>query len=145
MTAAPPTLDRTRARRGLLVVWATGLLLAAALGWGAAVIRGEQFWLVFGVFTACFLAPCITLAWLLLGAGRHVTPDPHVEENVESRWLDKAASGALFDTLSAAGITAGAIGLFDLELDAGLALMSVVAFALVDGCLRFALLRRREA
>ena len=144
MTATPPTLDRTPARRDFLVVWATGLLIAAGLGWGAAVIRGEQFWLVLGVSTAGFLAPCVTLAWLLLGAGRHVAPDPHVEENVESRWMDKAASGALFDTLSAAGISAGAIGLFELELDAGLALVGVVAFALLDGCLRFALLRRRE-
>jgi hypothetical protein len=145
MTLAPLTSDRARVRRELLLVWSTGMLLAAGLGLAVALFRDEQFWLVFGVFTACFLAPCFGLSWLVLGAGRRVTPDPNVEENVESRWMDKAASGALFDLLPAAGITAGAVGLFELDLDAGLALLGVVAFALVDGALRYLLLARREA
>jgi hypothetical protein len=68
MTTTPPVAP-SRSRE-LLITCSTGVLFAAALGLGAAVLRGEQFWLVFGVLTACFLAPCITLAWLLLGAGR---------------------------------------------------------------------------
>jgi hypothetical protein len=120
-------------------------VVAAGLGLAVALFRGEQFWLVFGVYTACFLAPCLGFAWLVLGAGRRVTPDPHIEENIESRWMDKAGHGALVDTITASCLTAGAVGLFELELGTGIALMGVVAFALADGALRFALLRRREA
>lgn len=143
MTGTPPTL--ARARRGLLDVWTAGLLLSASLALGLALWRQEQFWLVLGVFTAAFLAPCVMLAWLVLGAGRRVKPDPHVEENVESRWFDKAGSGALFDTLVVVGVTAGALSLFELDADAALVLMGVWAFALADGALRYLLLARREA
>jgi hypothetical protein len=145
MTEAPPSAGPEQATRDLVVVWTVGLVVAAGLGFAATLIRPEQFWLVFGVFTACSLAPCLGLAWLVLGAGRRVRPDPHAEENVESRWVEKAASGALFDTLPAAGLTAGAVSLFGLDLAADTALVGVVAFAVVDGVLRFALLRRREA
>jgi hypothetical protein len=145
MTAEPLTADRTRARRELLLTWSTGALFAAGLGLVVALLRGEQFWLVFGVFTACFLAPCVALAWLLLGAGRRVKPDPHVDENVESRWFEKAGSRALFDTLAAVGIAVGVLTVFELEADAGLVLMGVWAFALADGTLRYVLLARREA
>ena len=140
-TATP----RERARRDLAVVWGTGLLLSAAVGLVVALLRPEPFWLVFGVFTACFLGPGVTIAWLVLGAGRTVQPDPHVEENIESRWFDKAGSGALFDTLAGAGIAAGAMSIFGWQPDAGLVLMAVVAFALADGALRYWLLARREA
>jgi hypothetical protein len=144
MTATPIRDGRKRPVRAPLV-WLIGAVLAAVLGLGAALIRPEQFGLVFGVFAACLLSPCIALAWLVLGAGRLVEPDPHVAENVESRWMQKAGSGALFDVLAAAGITAGAVGLLDLDVPADLALIGVVAFALVDGGLRYALLSRRES
>jgi hypothetical protein len=139
------TTDRARGRRHLGVTWSAGLLLSAAIGLVVALLRPESFWVVFVVFTACFLGPCIALAWLVLGAGRRVQPDPHVEENVESRWMDKAGSGALLDTVAAAGIAAGALSIFGWEADAGLVLVGVVAFALADGALRYALLARREA
>ncbi len=144
MTASSPTTGR-EARRELAVVWSTGLLTAATLGLGVALLRGEAFWLVFGVFTACFLPPSLGLTWLLLGAGRRVQPPPHAEENVESRWMDKAASGALFDTIGGAGLVAGLLSVFELRVDAGLALLGVVAFALADGGLRYLRLVRREA
>jgi hypothetical protein len=143
MTATPTAAGRRA--RGLLLVWLVGAGAAVALGLAAALIRQEQFWLVLGVFAACSLSPCIALAWLLLGAGRLVEPDPHVHDNVESRWLEKAGSAALFDVLAAAGITAGAVALLDLDVPADLALIGVVAFALVDGGLRYALLSRRES
>ncbi len=145
MTATPPTLDRTRSRRELLLVWSTAAVMAAGLGLAVAVFRGEQFWLVFGVFTACFLAPCFGLAWLVLGPGRRVTPDPHADENVESRWFEKAGSGALFDTMAVIGVAVGVLSLFELEADPVLALMGVWVFALGDGVLRYTLLARREA
>jgi hypothetical protein len=145
MTTSPPTTGRDGARRELALVWSTGLALAVALGLGVALLRGESFWLVFGVFSACFLPPALGLAWLLLGAGRRVRPDPHVEENVESRWLDKAASGALFDTIGGAGLAAGLLSIFELRIEASLALLGVVAFALADGGLRYLSLARREA
>jgi hypothetical protein len=145
MTATPPTTAGMRARRDLLVVWSVGLLLSAGIGLAVALLRSEPFWLIFGVFTACFLAPCITLAWFVLGAGRRVEVAPHAGENVESRWLDKAAAGALFDTIPAAGIAAGAVSLFGLDLPGDVALICVVAFALIDGALRYAVLSRRES
>ena len=141
---AAPTASRSSSRE-LLRVWLAGSFLAAGLGVGAALIRPEQFWLVFGVFAACFLSPCIGLAWLVLGAGRRVTRDPYADENVESRWLERAGSRALFDLLAAAAVMAGAVGLFGLELPGDLALIGVVAFGLADGALRYALLARREA
>jgi hypothetical protein len=126
-------------------VWSVGLLVAAGLGLGAAALQPGEFWLTFGVFTACFLAPSIGLAWLVLGAGRRVQPDPHIEENVEARWFDKAGAGALVDTLAATGVAAGGIGVLGLTPPADLALLGVVAFALVDGALRYAILARRES
>jgi hypothetical protein len=145
MTVPSTAEGRTRFRRELVLVCLAGAAFAAVLGVGAALIRPEQFWLVFGVFTACSLSPSIALAWLVLGAGRRVTPDPHAEENVESRWLEKAASGALFDVIPAAALTAGAVSLFGLDLPADLALLGVVAFALADGVLRYVVLTRRES
>src|SRR3712207_1044631 len=102
MTAAPPTAARDRdVRRDLLITWSTGLLAAAALGVAAALLRRDDFWLVFGVFAACCLGPCVGLAWMLVGAGRKVPVDARAEENVETRWVEKAACGALFDVLMA--------------------------------------------
>ena len=147
MTTIPPTARREQVRRDLALVWSAGLLTAAGLALGVALLRPEPFWLVLGVFTACFLAPCIGLSRLLLGAGRRVQAhtEAHVQDSVESHWMDRAASGALFDTLAAASMAAGALSIFGWKPDAGLLLMGVVAFALADGALRYALLARREA
>jgi hypothetical protein len=146
MTAAssPATRDRA-ARRLVLRVWAVGLLASGGLGLAAALVRPEHFWLVFGVFTACCLAPCIGLAWLTVGAGRTAEIDPRAEENVETRWIEKAASGALFDVLMAIGLVLGVQAFVDVDLPADGALLGVWAFALTDGMLRYAFLRRREA
>jgi hypothetical protein len=145
MASTPGTAMRKPNARDLLVVWLAGLFVAGGLGLGAALLRGEEFWLVFGVFTACFLSPCIALSWLVVGPGRGVTVDAHAEENVESRWMDKAAAGAMFDLIPAVGVTLGAVSLFGLDLPADLALLGVVVFAFVDGCLRYAVLSRRES
>lgn len=145
MTTTPPTVHRAAARRSLAVEWLVGLLISAGLGLAVALGRPDQYWLIFAVFTACFLAPSLTLAWLVVGRGRTVQPAPRAEENVESRWLEKAAAGALLDLLPAAGITAAAVSLFRLDLPADVALIGVVVFALVDGGLRFAVLRCRES
>ena len=72
MTVPSMAEGRTRSARELLLVCLSGLAFAAVLGVGAALIRPEQFWLVFGVFTACSLSPSIALAWLILGGGRRV-------------------------------------------------------------------------
>jgi hypothetical protein len=145
MTVTPPDVPRRAAVRNVWVAWPVGVLIAACLGAGATLVRPEQFWLVFGVFTACFLAPCLALSWLLIGGGRLVTRDPLEKDNVESRWVDKAASGALFDLVPAVGISAGAVSFLGLQLPADTALLGVVAFALTDGALRYAVLRRRES
>jgi hypothetical protein len=145
MTATPPTVGSKTAARDLLRVWGVGLLAAAGLGLGAALTRPENLWLVFGVFTACCLGPCVGLAWLTVGAGRRVEIDARAEENVETRWIEKAASGALFDLLLAAGLLAGAMSLLSFELPGDGVLLGIWALALTDGMLRYALIRRRES
>lgn len=145
MTVAPSTAARGGAVRDLLLTWGAGLLFAGALGWGAAALRQEQFWLVFAVFTACFLAPSIGLAWLTVGAGRRIEIDPRAEENVETRWFEKAASGALFDLLAAVGLLLGAMSFVELEIPGDVLLMCLWALAVTDGALRYALIRRRES
>src|SRR5687768_7740565 len=116
VTVPPPSTHRVRARRELALVWSTGTLLAACLGLAVALARSDQFWLVLGVFTACFLAPCFGLAWLIVGPGRRAEVDPRADENVETRWFEKAASGALLDLLMAVGLLLGAMSLFGLEI-----------------------------
>jgi hypothetical protein len=74
-----------------------------------------------------------------------VTVDPHADENIETRWIEKAAAGALFDLVPAVGITLAAMSLFGLELPGDLALLGVIGFAFVDGGLRYVLLSRRES
>jgi hypothetical protein len=142
----PPTADGTRsATRDLVLVWVVGLLAAGSLGLAAALTRPEDFWLVLVVFTACFLAPCVGLAWLVVGAGRKVQIDARAEENVETRWFEKAASGALFDLLMVVGLLLGAMSVFGLELSSEVVLMGVWALAVADAALRYGLIRRRES
>ena len=145
MTVPPRTTGPRSAPRDLFVVWGVGLLAATGLGLVVAFPRSQDFWLVFLVFTACFLGPCIGLAWLTVGAGRKVAIDARADENVETRWIEKAASGALLDLLMAMGLLLGAMGLFGLEVRSDVVLMGLWAFAAVDAALRYALLRRREA
>ena len=145
MTSTPATERRRPSSRDLLGMWLTGLLLAAGLGLGAALLADERFWLTFEMYTACFLSPCIALAWLLVGPGRGVSVDPRVEENVESRWIEKAASGAVFDLIPAVGVTLASTSLFGLELAGDVALLGVAAFVVVDGGLRYLVLSRRES
>lgn len=139
------TTPRERARRDLAVVWSVGPVVAVLLGWAAAVQRDEAFWPAFAVFTACLLGPCVGLAWLLLGAGRRIQADTEADENVEARWFHRAGSGALFDTLAAAGLTAAALSIFALSPPADLTLLGLVVFGLADATLRYAVLARREA
>ena len=145
MTSTHVTARRERSRRELALVWSTGLLAALVLGLGAALVRADDFWLSFGVFAACALGPCTGFAWLLLGAGRRVEADTQAEENVEARWFSKAGSAALFDTLAAAGLSAAAISILDVDPPAELTLLALWAFGLADATLRYAVLARREA
>ena len=145
MTATPPAAGTRPFSRDLVRAWVVGLLVAGALGAAAGLARPEDFWLVFGVFTACCLGPCIGLAWLVVGPGRRVQIDARAQENVETRWVEKAASGALFDVLAAAGLLAAAMSILGLDVPGDVVLLGLWGFALVDGGLRFAVLRRREA
>lgn len=145
MTVLPPVSDRAAVRRALAVEWLVGLLIALGIGVVAALLRSEQFWLVLVVFTACSLAPSLGLSWLLVGRGRSVQPDPRGEENVETRWFEKATSGALLDVLMAIGVLAGAISLLGLDLPADAVLLGLWFFAVADAGVRFAVLRRRES
>lgn len=145
MTATPPTAGSRPLSRDLLPVWGVGLLVSAGLGLAAAFAQPEAFWLVLVVFTVCCLGPCIGLAWLIIGPGRKVEIDARAEENVETRWIEKAASGALFDLLMATGLLAGAMSVLGFELPGDGVLLGIWAFAMTDGMLRYGLIRRRES
>jgi hypothetical protein len=62
-----------------------------------------------------------------------------------THWFEKAASGALLDLLVGVGLLLGAMSLFGLEVLSDVVLLGMWAFAIVDGGLRFALIRRRES
>ncbi|MFD2091359.1 hypothetical protein [Blastococcus deserti] len=64
---------------------------------------------------------------------------------MDTRWMDKAASGALLDLLTAVGPLLGAMSLLGLEISTDVVLMMLSAFAIADGGLRYALIRRRES
>jgi len=145
MTSTPAAARRRPGSKDLLVMWLAGLVLAAGLGLAAAFLADGRFWLTFGVYTACFLSPCIALSWLLVGPGRGVSVDPRAEENIESRWIEKAASGAVFDLIPAVGVALASTSLFGLELAGDVALLGVAAFVVVDGGLRYLVLSRRES
>ncbi|WP_162793943.1 hypothetical protein [Streptomyces paludis] len=121
-----------------------GVGLAMAVGAVAALFRGEGGALVFGVFAAAALGPCLSLSWLVLVSRRTVTPDRHAEENIERLWLTNATSGACTDTCAACGIALAAVAVTGLDLSGSVALGGVLVLMLVDTAVRYLVEKRRS-
>lgn len=121
------------------------LAVAASVGAVAGMFRREDFWLVAVVFAVCVLPPAAMLGWFLVVRPRTSAPEPHAEENVERRWSERAAAGAFWDVLAAAGLALAAISLTGLELSARFALAAVLLLAMVDFYVRHAVVSRRES
>lgn len=127
-------------RAGLLA-----LVTSATAGGVAGWAHGERFWLVAGVFAACTLGPAIAMGWLVFVSGHVVEPDSHVEDSVESRWMERATAGAFVDVVIAAGVALTLTSLLDLDVPGRLVLLALLGGAGADTVLRFRVLSLREA
>ncbi|GAA4418735.1 hypothetical protein GCM10023169_08630 [Georgenia halophila] len=138
--------SRRRAPLGSYVLAvACALLLAAAFGTLAALLRDQDALLTGVVFGICALAPFLALFWLVLVSRHTVTSVPHAEESVERQWLDRATSGGFTDVLAACGIALTGVAITGLEVSGLAVLTAVVALAMVDVAVRYAVLSRRES
>ncbi|MEN3122340.1 hypothetical protein [Janibacter sp. LM] len=140
------TTTRPTAPTGAYVrAGALALLVAAVAGAVAGWVRADEFWPVAVVFAACTLGPAIALGWLVFVSGHTVQPDPHVEDSVEARWVERACSGAFVDLVLAAGVALTLTSVLDMDLPGGLVLLAVVVAAGVDATRRYAVISRRES
>ena len=144
MSTAPRT-GRQAPPRAYALAALLALVLAAALGALAGMFRGDDFWLVAGVFTASTLGPSAALSWFLLVARHVVVEDAHAEENVERQWLDRAASSALTDLVIAAGVALVALSVTGLETSGSAVLVAVVGLGLADLTVRYLTISRRQS
>ncbi|KRE39355.1 hypothetical protein ASG73_03240 [Janibacter sp. Soil728] len=140
-TTTRPTAPPEAYAKAALVALALSLTAGAVAGW----VRSDEFWLVAVVFAVCTLGPAIALGWLIFVSGHTVQPDPHVEDSVEARWVERACSGAFIDLVVAAGVALTLTSVLDLEVPGGLVLLAVVAGAGIDAVLRYAVISRRES
>lgn len=124
---------------------ALALALAVSAGALAGWARSDEFWLVATVFTVCMLGPAIALGWLVCVSGHTAIPDPHVEDSVEARWVERACAGAFGDLVGAAGVALALTSVFDLDIPGRLVLLAIIGGAGIDAVLRYAVLSRRES
>lgn len=122
----------------------TSAALAAALGAAAALFRDENRGLTFGVFTAATLGPCLSLSWLVFISRHTVSPDRHIEENVENLWIKNATAGACTDTFAAGGIALAAVAVTGLDVSGTSALTGVLVLMLGDTAVRYLVEQRRS-
>lgn len=71
--------------------------------------------------------------------------DAHVEDSVESRWMERATAGAFLDVVIAAGVALTLTSLLDLDVPGRLVLLGLLGGAGADTALRYRVLSRREA
>lgn len=140
-TTTRPTAPPQAYLKAGLVALAAALVVGAVAGW----VRGDEFWLVAVVFAICTLGPATALGWLVFVSGHTVQPDPHVEDSVEARWVERACSGAFIDLVVAAGVALTLTSVLDLDVPGGLVLLTVVCGAGIDSVLRYAVISRRES
>lgn len=124
----------------------TALLVALGIGLLAGSFADDRFWLHVAVFGSCTVAPAYGLGWLVFVSGAS-GPEPvaHPEEGVEHDWWQRSSSGSFTDLLIVAGLVSTALAVTGLRVDATLLLAGLVALALADVTVRFAVLSRREA
>lgn len=147
-TASSPTTrpaGRTGAARWILVVF---LALVAAAGIGYAATFIPQFaeaepWVVALAFAACTVTPVGALFYVLIIVPTLQT-DPHTEDSVESRWVEKAMAGAALDTIGAAGVALIVVVFTSVELPVTWVLTAVVGLLMADTVVRYVVLSRRD-
>lgn len=124
-----------------------GLILAAALALVFVVTHnvGPNPTVVGIAVTFTMLWPCTALIWALIvdrDTVRGSTTNP--EQSVESVWYDRAASGALTDTILTTGLGTAAIAFASIEIPAVIALAAVILIAMVSFGVRYFIQQRQS-
>lgn len=84
----------------------------------------------------------IALGWLIFVP---IEREPHAEESVEQRWMERSLSAAMLDVIGAGGVALALMSVFDLTADGRTLLLLVVAGGMGDTMLRYVVVSRREA
>lgn len=139
-----PTATRSTRTAAWAKAITVGVVLAAALGAVAALVRGGDYWLVAGIFALCLLGPPTGFGWLGF-LGLDGPEEEHSEESIERRWLERATSGAFLDVLLTTSLALGIVSIFDLTVEGMDVLLAVVALSMLDSVIRYLVLSRRES
>lgn len=144
MSADSNTKRRAPVSSYLLMV-AVGALLSSAVATVIALMQEDQAVLAFVLTVVMTLPAALALGWVLFVSGHVTEPDPHAEDNVEIRWLEKAAFGTCTDVFVTVSIGAAVLTIAGdrLDLDSGLVLLAVGLLLASDLGLRYSMLRRR--
>lgn len=149
MTESVPTGPTAKRRAPLsryVLAAVLALVLAVGAGFLASRFRAEDPWLVGVVFAAAMVAPMYALTWFWLVSNFAIEEEPaHAEENVERRWVDRAAFGTYCDLLGTAGIALAVLSITGWHLSANVALLGVVLLGMADFAARYLLISRRES
>ncbi|MFV4914717.1 hypothetical protein PFZ49_14575 [Microbacterium lacticum] len=124
-----------------------GLILAAALALVFVVTHNVGPNPTVGGIAVTFtmLWACTALIWALIvdrDTVRGSTTNP--EQSVESVWYDRAASGALTDTILTTGLGTAAIAFASIEIPAVIALAAVILIAMVSFGVRYFIQQRQS-
>ncbi|WP_420114113.1 hypothetical protein [Pseudactinotalea sp.] len=141
-----PTRTQPRAPLSSYVLMVLlGLAASAASAAAVAFTRDDHRLLAAGVMLAATLPVTLSLGWVLFVSQHTTDPDPYAEDNVETRWFERAASRTLTDVFAAAGLATGvlAIGGDRLQPQAWLVSLAVAILILVDFGVRYTVLQRR--
>lgn len=128
-----------------LLMALTGLGASAAIAAVVALSRDSSQLLAAGVTMATTLPVTLSLGWVLFVSQHTTETDPYAEENVETRWFEKAASSTLLDLFATLGIATGVFAIAGEELQPEVWLVGMVLLALVmvDFAVRYTTLKRR--
>ena len=138
----------TRTGRRGLGLWgpalAIGVLAAGAVAWLTFAFSPSDTPALLAVVTGVTTLPVgVAAGWAVLvdrSSIAGVVERP--EESVESRWLDQAAVGALFDGFAMIGLGAAAIAITGVEVAADVVLIDLWALLAVDLGVRYLVARR---
>ncbi len=124
-----------------------GLMLATGVGaltlW-TGIARGEQAFLIAGVFALVTSGAFTGLVWALIvdrSSLRGALDQP--DDSVESTWLDTAVAGAFRDTILLTGLGLATLAITGIDIDAVWALTGVLVIAFSSTFARYLVAKNR--
>lgn len=123
---------------GALASSALAAFVVATGGGGPQPVVGAA------VIVALTLAPCIGFVWVAVvdrSTLRGAAEQP--EQSVESRWFERATSGALTDTLLIVGLGTATLAFTRVEVPTLIALSAVLMIAMGSVAVRYLVQQRR--